>query len=325
MKLVTVAIPVYRRFEMLASVLRCVGLQDYPHIELLVSDNGMNGARVPEIVRENYSRPFRFRSNSVTVPMVAHFNQLPREASGHYFMMLCDDDEISPNYVSDLVGILESDAGISAAFGREEIVDLSGRILHTSSAGVPPRMTGEEFIRAWCTYRYGFNSWVTFLGRTADIRAVGGMPEFRWGTHSDDGLLVKISLGDQIAFSQRSTFRKRKYSESAGRSISCQDLADDTRGFLRFLESDPSIQEFATAHPHQWAESKKLLIKMTWETYLGRWQTMYREQLSWISWVMAACAIPFIPDYYRAVCRAIIDDQKSSMLRIVKKFSPGAY
>jgi glycosyltransferase involved in cell wall biosynthesis len=312
MKLVTVAIPVYRRFDLLPNVLRCVDRQDYPHVELLVSDNGVNGSRVPEIVRENYSRPFRFRGNPVTVPMVAHFNQLPREASGQYFVMLCDDDEISPNYISDLVGILDSDPRISAAFGHEEIVDFSGHILHTSSADVPPLMTGDEFIRAWCTYRYRFGTWVTFLGRTQNIRDLGGMPEFTYGTHSDDGLLVKLSLGRLIAFSQGSTFRKRKYSESAGRSMSCLNLADDTRKFLRFLETDPCVREFSKTQPRQWAESKDLLIKMTWETYAGRLNTMYREQLSGIRWLRAAFAMPFIPSYYRQVLRAMLGGLRPS-------------
>ncbi len=324
-KLVTVALPVYKRFELLAKVLRCVALQDYPHIELLVSDNGLNGTRVPELVREHYNRPFRFRQNPATAPMVAHFNQLPHEAAGDYFVMLCDDDEISPNFVSDLVGILESDPRISAAFGREEIVDFEGRVLDTSSELVPPRMSGQEFIKAWCTYKYGFNTWVTFLGRTRDIQSLGGMPDCRHGTHADDGLVVKLSLGRQIAFSQQCMFRKRKYSESAGRSMSCLDLAEDTRTFLAFLESDPSILEFAKAQPQQWAESRNLLIRMTWETYFGRWQSMYRQQLAWIPWLSAAFAMPFIPAYYRAVFRAVIDDAKAALLVPVKKVFPWAY
>lgn len=44
-KLVTIGIPIYRRLEYLPQVLKIVEEQDYPSIELLVSDNGMNGTK----------------------------------------------------------------------------------------------------------------------------------------------------------------------------------------------------------------------------------------------------------------------------------------
>ena len=55
-KLVTVGIPIYKRLEYLPSVLKIVGWQDYPNVELIVSDNGMNGPAVREIVDRYYSR-----------------------------------------------------------------------------------------------------------------------------------------------------------------------------------------------------------------------------------------------------------------------------
>ena len=62
-KLVTIALPIYKRLEYLPHVLGIVAAQDYPDIELLVSDNGMNGTRVREIVEASYPRPYRFRQN----------------------------------------------------------------------------------------------------------------------------------------------------------------------------------------------------------------------------------------------------------------------
>jgi glycosyltransferase involved in cell wall biosynthesis len=324
-KLVTVGLPVHRRFDFLANAIQCVALQDYPNIELIVSDNGMNGTRVSEIVRRNYPRSFRFRQNPVTVPIVAHFNQLIHEASGHYYVVLCDDDEISPNYVSELVGILESNPRVSVAIAKQEVVDFSGRVIRTSSGQIPERMTGEEFIHAWCTYQHGFKTWVTFLGRTNEIRDRGGMPQFPRGTHSDDGLVLKLCLGNQIACSQRCTFRSRLHEESSGYSSTWRELAEDTRLFLRFLDSDPTILEFAKTQPDRWAESKKLLIKMTWETYLGRWEGIYQKRLSRSSWFRAAFAMPFIPAYYHAVFRILVGAAKSAALPPIKKFFPGVY
>jgi glycosyltransferase involved in cell wall biosynthesis len=322
-KLVTVAIPVYKRFDFLPKAIQSVALQDYPNIELIVSDNGMNGARVPEIVRQNYPHPFRFRQEPVTVPLVAHFNHLLQEASGNYYVQLCDDDEISPSFASELVGILEDDPRVSVAFARQEVVDFSGCIIRTSSGQIPERMTGEEFVQAWCTYQYGFKSWVTFLGRTKEIRDCGGMLESPYGTHADDSLVLKLCLGNLVAFSQRCAFRNRAYEESSGYSCSWRDLAEDTELFLRFLDSDPTICKFASAEKERWTESKKLMVKMTWETYHGRWATVYRKRLSWYSWLRAAFAMPFIPAYYHAVLRTLVGGLRTAVSEPVKKFLPG--
>ena len=39
--------------------------------------------------------------------MHEHFNQLVQEATGEYFVLLCDDDQISANFVTELVAVLE--------------------------------------------------------------------------------------------------------------------------------------------------------------------------------------------------------------------------
>jgi glycosyltransferase involved in cell wall biosynthesis len=95
-KLVTVGLPIWKRLEYLPHVLKIVEAQDYPSIELLVSDNGMNGTKVRDAVEANYSRPFTFRQNSSIVEATEHFNQIVHQASGEYFVILRDDDEITP-------------------------------------------------------------------------------------------------------------------------------------------------------------------------------------------------------------------------------------
>ena len=104
--LVTIGVPVYKRLGFLPNVLRSVSEQNYPAIELIVSDNGLNGGEVPQLVRRHYSKPFKFRQSPFIVSMPTHFNQIIQRASGKYFMILCDDDEISPNFVSEMAALL---------------------------------------------------------------------------------------------------------------------------------------------------------------------------------------------------------------------------
>ena len=66
--IVTVAIPVYKRLDYLPGALRSVAAQDYSEIDLLVSDNGLNGPELRELVERHYPRPFRLRRNEETAP-----------------------------------------------------------------------------------------------------------------------------------------------------------------------------------------------------------------------------------------------------------------
>jgi len=320
-KLVTVGLPVYRRLDYLPQALQSLDAQDYPSIELIVSDNGMNGPRIPEIVARYYSRPYRFRQNPSTVPIAVHFNQLVDEASGEYFILLSDDDEVSPNYVSEMVSSLERHPHASVALSRLDVMDEAGRVVRSSDErGFPlDVLSAEQFIRAWCLGEYDFVGFVTNLARTYDIREVGGYPDFPNGNGIDNALLIKLCLNSDIAFTRRCTFRYRVYGASEGLSASYRGLAQASRRFLEFLETDPRILEFADAQPDQWAQMRSHLVKMTWGTYYRRWVYMYRERLTRVQWVRAAFSMPFLPAYYRRVAptlmRAAIPERLKGLAR----------
>lgn len=304
-KLVTIGIPIYKRLEYLPNVLNAVARQDYPHIELLVSDNGMNGPKVPEVVRRHYSRPFTFRQNESTVSLSKHFNQIVHAASGQYFVLLQDDDEISPNYVSELVSQLERHPQASVALSKQEIINEAGDRIGQSEAELPDILSGADFIpNAWQSHKYMFECLATFLARTNDIKARGAYPDFRKGSHNDNALLVKLSLNSYITFSPKCSFRWRAYETSHGLSISIWDLAADTRQFLQFLENDPAIVEFSSIHPLEWKRLKSILVKMAWHTYFTRWNDIYRNRLSLPEWIATAFAMPPITDYYKNVAFA---------------------
>ena len=298
-KLVTIAIPVYKRLHCLPQALKSVQVQDYADIELMVSDNGLNGVKVSDIVRQCYARPYVFRQNSVSVNIPTHYNQLLQAASGHYFVWMPDDDAMSSNYISELVRTLESNPRISVAIARQEVVDATGHVMRTSPSTVPALMTGEDLVRKWT--ENGFESYTGILVRTADARRCGGYPDYPGGTHVDDALLVKLCLNHLVAFNHRCTYRLANDESSFGWSLKWQLLAEDTRRFLKFLNSDPMLLAYANEHREQWVELKECLAAMTWGTYLYRWATLYQRRLPLLQWVRAAFAMPFIPNYYRQV------------------------
>jgi glycosyltransferase involved in cell wall biosynthesis len=316
---VTIAVPVYKRLQYLPGALQSVAGQDYPHIELIVSDNGNNGDAVEQIVRTHYDKPYRLRRTNGGIPITAHYNELVEAATGEYFVLLADDDELSPNYCTALVAALERNTQAGFALARLEVMDETGRIVPRNLRGLtlPSLMRGEDFVRAWCRDGYPFVCFTTTLARTAEMRAVGKYPEFPLGSGVDNALVLKLSLGGSVAFADNARFRYRVYENSHGLGLPIESLAADLRHFLRFLDQDPVMQDYAKNNSHEWPEIRGLLVRMTWRTYCSRWKRMYRSRMRTAAWVRSAFNMPFIGAYYRAVARVLVRSAIGSVRRRV--------
>lgn len=321
-KLVTIVIPIYRRLNYLPGVLQSVDAQDYSHIELIVSDNGRNGSKVSRVIEEYYSRPYRFRQTAVTVNIPAHYHQVLSEATGEYFVWMPDDDMLSPNYISELVALLEQDPHVSAAIARNEYIDMTGKVLRSSPDRPPCQIPGEQLIEQWTTL--GYESFTAILARTAEVRDCGGYPNFPGGTHCDDALLVKLCMNRSIAFTNTCTYGLRIDESSFGWSLNYQSFADDTRRYLEFLNADLTIRAYAKSHPERWANLRQCQLRMAWQTYFYRWSTLYRQRLAPLEWVGAGFALPFIPEYYRRVRLTLGEAFKESVIGHTKKMFPWA-
>lgn len=278
--LVTIGIPVYNRLRFLPQAVQSVEAQDYQNIELIVSDNGVNGGSIPEIVGKYYKRPYRFRQNLSTINSTLHWNQLVEAATGDYFIMLGDDDEISPNFVSDLVGAAQQYPEITVVIPRQEQMDEEGRTLRTSSEMVPELLSGEEFIEAWCRGTYGWLTFSTILMKTSEIRRCGGYVVIPTGNADEDALLIKMALNHSIGVSPRSIIRKRQHPTSLGYCCTYPELTEGARAFIRFLDTDDILCDYAKHNVKRWRMLRGLIVEMLWKMCYGRWNDMYRSRLS---------------------------------------------
>jgi glycosyltransferase involved in cell wall biosynthesis len=175
---VTVAIPTYQRPELLKRALACVVAQDYPNIELIVGDNATTGEAVAEVVaavRERFGKLVLIR-HPRNIGAYANFFSLLDAAQGEYFMWLADDDEVSPNYVSSLVGLLQVEPGAASAAGHWRRMDdeKTGEVRRT--AYYPERSRLHRVLRfAWRAddaFFYGMH-------RTAVLRKAS-FPGYWW-------------------------------------------------------------------------------------------------------------------------------------------------
>ena len=295
---VTIATPVYTRLEYLPVVLGSVAQQDYEDIDLLISDNGMNGPELEELVRRHYPGPFRLRRNEETVPMSVHFNQLVECARGEYFVMLHDDDAIAPGFVSSLVRAMEEQPQVDMAVPKVEVMTLEGDVRPRAEAELPPNVqAGEDFVHMWAEGAYNFITFITVMVRTDALRAVGGYPVMVTG--DDDAVALKLALDRSVAFVAEALFRHRIHETGAGLAMPPEELADDIRTWLRFLDTDQTLIAYAARHPDRWPSVRTLMRAKAWKTYRSRWTNMYQRRMRKGEWLRAGFAMPWVPEYYR--------------------------
>jgi hypothetical protein len=96
-------------------------------------------------------------------------------------------------------------------------------------------------------------------------------------------------------------------------------LAEDTRIYLKFLDHDPAMRRYAQKEPQQWQEIRPCLLRLGWQTYLERWEGMYRKQAPFLQWVKSAFALPYIPEYYRLVRAALWYGIRERVIVTVKR------
>lgn len=107
--LVSIGIPTYNRSKGICRTLVSIWRQQYPNLEVIISDNcstddtedviNLLGKRHPVI------KYFRQPSN---IGMIKNFEFVLRQASGKYFMWVADDDALEPAVLEKYVSFMES-------------------------------------------------------------------------------------------------------------------------------------------------------------------------------------------------------------------------
>jgi len=300
-KLITLAIPIYKRLTFLPQILASVERQQCADLEVIISDNGGNGNQVEEIVRENFHGLYHVRHRPRELHIDDHFNCLVQEASGEYFLLLCDDDQITDNYLLELSRIVDRNPHVPLALSRQEVINERGECRSTS-IDLPELISGSEFIKHRADYRRsGFRNTVTHLARTVLLRRCGGWPVYPRSYYSDEALLMKLTINGTLGFSAKCAFRHRIYQESYGLTGDFRELARASRMFLTFLADDPHMKELTLRNPREYREVRGALKHMVWSVYLTTWKSRYRLKLRYGQWLRAAFAMPVIPSYYARV------------------------
>lgn len=125
--LVSVCIPTFNGASYLQAALDSVEAQDYPDIEVVVSDDGSQDATL-EIVEAHRGKsrlPFRILHNTEH-GIGANWNAALRAARGAYLKLMMQDDLLEPAFVSTLVAAAAATPGAGLVFCRRALLACDG-------------------------------------------------------------------------------------------------------------------------------------------------------------------------------------------------------
>jgi hypothetical protein len=126
--LVTVAIPTYRRPDLLKGAIDSAVTQTYSNVEILVSDS--DGSDVVAALVANYGDPrLRYRRNDTPTNGLENALAMYRDARGELIATLHDDDEWDPRFLEVMVKPLIEDPTVALTFADHWVMDPAGNVL----------------------------------------------------------------------------------------------------------------------------------------------------------------------------------------------------
>lgn len=117
---VTVGVPTYKRPHLLERALESLARQSFPELQVIVADNASPGCLNEEVIQRFKGRinNLEYYKHSSNIGAKNNFFFLLDKSEGRYFMWLADDDEISADFITCLVSMLDACPEAATAAGR---------------------------------------------------------------------------------------------------------------------------------------------------------------------------------------------------------------
>lgn len=192
---ISVLIPTRNRLNLLRSAVESALIQDYPNIEIVISDNWSEDGTSEWLAAELDERIVTTRPYK-SVGMMENWNHALHLSTGDYFLMLSDDDQLAPSGISLLVAevitALSTGELPLAVIGRVEITDERGVHLAFTHSG-PQR---EAAISTIVGFLKGNRSNYPCgnLLHTLVAKQLGGYNGARFGVAADGALWMSLAL-----------------------------------------------------------------------------------------------------------------------------------
>jgi glycosyltransferase involved in cell wall biosynthesis len=239
--MVTIGIPTYNRADgYLKIALQCALSQTYSNIEVIVSDNCSSDG-TQELVRSIHDPRLVYHRHEKNIGPANNFNFCLKQAKGHYFLLLSDDDMIDEDFVETCM--------TRAGFGTEyaimrtgvRVIDEHGRVVRESPNRVKD-LPFDQFLLGWFN---NHTSWYlcNTLFHTEKLREIGGL-QSKHNLLQDGVAIVKLSSKAKRLDVEEVKASFRKHSGEITFAVKVRDWAEDFKDLLEVIRvSAPANRE----------------------------------------------------------------------------------
>lgn len=214
--LVSVGIPTYNRHLLIARAIVSVLRQDYPNVEIVVSDNCSTDS-TSSVCLELAASDVRIRyvRQPHNIGATRNFNAVLAQATGEFFMWLGDDDWIDVGYVGSCVKPLICDQTMSLVSGASKYYRDGKKVYEGKLFSLPRKSWWLRVISYY--WQVADNGMFYGVMRTEQIRQI----EIK-NTMGGDWLMIAriVSMGKSEVIPETSIHR-----ELGGASASYQQIA----------------------------------------------------------------------------------------------------
>ena len=204
--LVSIGLFAYNEARFLRTSLDSLLAQDYPHIELIISDN-CSTDETETICREYAARDSRIHYHRQTQNIGSAENSIHvlNLASGKYFMWASGHDLWSPTLISACCSLLESHPAAALAYGSADWIDEDGLAWNKESGWYDSR--GLEAMQRFFMVFWGNAHPILGLIRTRYLRE---LPKIHACVGSDQIVLAELALKGDFLHASDARWRRRQ-------------------------------------------------------------------------------------------------------------------
>lgn len=135
---VTIFIPTYERAAYLRDAIDSALAQTMPDFELLIGDNSRTDG-TEEVVRTYDDPRIRYVRHPENLGQQGNWLWLIENASAPFVASLHDDDVWCPDFLADLLPVIEADESVSMVFSDYDLIDGEGSVLTEETAELRER------------------------------------------------------------------------------------------------------------------------------------------------------------------------------------------
>jgi glycosyltransferase involved in cell wall biosynthesis len=277
---ITVLVPWIGRPQYIEHALAALLRQDYPNLEILVSDNSLTPQPHP-FASISDPRVRVVRRSERRLSAAEHYNLCLLEAQGVFVMILSDDDLIGPKYVSSMYEAFLRDPGVKVCVGEQIAIGPDDLLAPSDAGPVSVRIyAGVSFVlsRLVRPRALPLITYMSLMARRSDMLSLG-YRDYPQGSNADNFMMFALALSGHVAVSTCKMYY-RIYEASAGLAmpfgrllVSCVEFEADIARLLRGRRGQ--------IHARQRCALRLLIRARNFSMMSRRLLTLYRRRLDW--------------------------------------------